>query len=93
MELLNEAYKTLKIGGKVRIIHWCKPEQYVAWVEQLGHKVVLQPVIIEPYHYGFITTKFNFSLNMKIGIIVKTKEFEKAWNAFSFCSNYQKSGA
>lgn len=70
-----------------------KPEQYVAWVEQLGHKVVLQPVIIEPYHYGFITTKFNFSLNMKIGIIVKTKEFEKAWNAFSFYSNYQKSGA
>lgn len=72
LELLNEAFKVLKAGGKTGIIHWRtdmetprgpgmsirpKPEQCIEWAEQAGFKISKMPEILEPYHYGLILQK------------------------------------
>ena len=72
LEFLAKAYKILKSGGKVGIIHWRtdmetprgpdmtirpKPEQCVRWAELAGFSVALQPVILEPFHYGLVGVK------------------------------------
>jgi ubiquinone/menaquinone biosynthesis C-methylase UbiE len=72
LELLSVAYKVLKVKGKVGIIHWRtdietprgpdnsirpRPEQCVEWAKQAGFNILLQPEILEPYHYGLIIQK------------------------------------
>jgi hypothetical protein len=72
LELLNEAYKVLRTGGKVGIIHWRtdmetprgpdmsirpKPEQCIAWAEKAGFTIFQYPEILVPYHYGLILEK------------------------------------
>ena len=72
VEFLEEAYKFLKPGGKVGIIHWRtdmetprgpdmsirpKPEQCVRCAELAGFSIDLQPVILEPFHYGLVAVK------------------------------------
>lgn len=69
--LLREAWRVLKRGGKLGIIHWRydsatprgpsmairpKPEQCVAWAEEAGfHK--LRQHELPPYHYGIVMEK------------------------------------
>ena len=72
MELINEAYRILKKDGKVGIIHWRsdidtprgpdvstrpKPNQCLEWAKEAGFKILQQPQILEPYHFGVIFQK------------------------------------
>ena len=72
LDFFNEAYRILKIQGKIGIIHWRsdiptprgpdlsirpKPEQILGWIRDLKFKVHKDPVIIKPYHYGLIISK------------------------------------
>jgi hypothetical protein len=34
-----------------------KPEQCAEWAKQAGLSIILQPEILEPYHYGLIIQK------------------------------------
>ena len=71
VSLLLEAYRILKKGGKVGIIHWNydpatprgpsmkirpKPEDCIEWAEEAGF---VQPIRfdLKPYHYGIILSK------------------------------------
>ena len=71
VSLLLEAYRILKKGGKVGIIHWNydpatprgpsmeirpKPEDCIEWAEEAGF---INPVRfdLKPYHYGIILSK------------------------------------
>jgi len=69
--LLSEAYRILKPGGRVGIIHWNydpttprgppmairpKPEQSRLWAESVGF-VFEQKFDLKPYHYGLVLTK------------------------------------
>jgi ubiquinone/menaquinone biosynthesis C-methylase UbiE len=71
-DFLNEAFRILKPNGKVGIIHWRsdietprgpdltirpKPEQIVQMIEECKFKIVKDPVVLEPYHYGLIVSK------------------------------------
>lgn len=70
MALLQEAWRVLKAGGKLAVIHWNydpgtprgpsmdirpKPEDCRSWAEQTGFEL-LPPGLIDlpPYHYGFV---------------------------------------
>ncbi|MDO8467862.1 MAG: methyltransferase domain-containing protein [Nanoarchaeota archaeon] len=70
-KLLKEAYRILKPGGKVGIIHWNydsatprgppmeirpKPEQCIKWAESVGFKLQ-QRYDLKPYHYGIVMEK------------------------------------
>jgi SAM-dependent methyltransferase len=70
-DLLREANRVLKIGGKVGIIHWnydpatprgpsmdirFKPEDCIQWAEQAGFGK-LRRFDLKPYHYGIVMTK------------------------------------
>lgn len=70
-DLLREAYKILKVGGKVGIIHWNydpttprgppmsirpKPEQCRQWAESVGF-IFEQQFDLKPYHYGLLLRK------------------------------------
>lgn len=70
-DLLLEANRVLKIGGKVGIIHWNydpttprgpsmdirpKPEDCIRWAEQAGF-VKPRRFDLKPYHYGIVMTK------------------------------------
>lgn len=72
MELINEAYRILKKGGKVGIIHWRsdidtprgpdvsirpKSNQCLEWAREAGFTILQQPQILEPYHFGVIFQK------------------------------------
>ncbi len=72
MELINEAHRILKKDGKVGIIHWRsdidtprgpdvstrpKPNQCFEWAKEAGFKILQQPQILEPYHFGLIIQK------------------------------------
>jgi SAM-dependent methyltransferase len=69
--LLKEAYRILKLGGKVGIVHWNydaatprgppmkirpKPEQIKQWAESIGFNFEHQ-FDLKPYHYGLLFTK------------------------------------
>ena len=70
-KLLKEAYRILKINGKLGIIHWNydsttprgppmemrpKPEQCIKWAEFAGFSS-LKKYDLKPYHYGIIMEK------------------------------------
>lgn len=69
--LLQEAFRILRIGGKVGIIHWNfdastprgppmdmrpKPEQCEKWAESVGF-IFEKLVDLKPYHYGIVLKK------------------------------------
>jgi len=71
VDLLREANRVLKIGGKVGIIHWNydpvtprgpsmdirpKPEDCVRWAEEAGF-VKPKRFDLKPYHYGIVMVK------------------------------------
>lgn len=72
IDFLNEAWRILKPGGKVGIIHWRsdietprgpdlsirpKPEQVLAWMDSDMFELDVAPKIFEPYHYGIVFSK------------------------------------
>lgn len=73
LEILNEAYRILKVGGKAGIMHWNydpktprgpgmdirpKPDDMQKWAVTAGFKLEVTPLIdLPPYHYGFIACK------------------------------------
>ena len=72
VKLLNEAFRVLKHGGKVGVIHWKysettprgpsleirpKPEQCTNWMIEAGFKIDKGPISLPPFHYGIIGIK------------------------------------
>lgn len=73
LEILNEAFRILKTGSKVGIIHWIynsktprgprmdirpKPEEIQQWVLNAGFKLNKNQIIdLPPYHYGIVAYK------------------------------------
>jgi ubiquinone/menaquinone biosynthesis C-methylase UbiE len=70
-KLLKEAYRILKINGKLGIIHWNydsttprgppmemrpKPEQCIEWAESVGFNSP-KKYDLKPYHYGIVMEK------------------------------------
>ncbi len=71
VDLLKEAYRILKQGGKIGIIHWIydastprgppmeirpKPEQCRHWAESAGF-IFEQKFDLKPYHYALLLSK------------------------------------
>ena len=71
-DFINEAYRILKPGAKLGIIHWRrdivtprgpdltirpKPEEIIQLIDKNKFEVKLQPFILEPYHFGILLTK------------------------------------
>jgi ubiquinone/menaquinone biosynthesis C-methylase UbiE len=74
VSMLKEAYRILKPGAKVGVIHWIysestprgpsldirpKPEQCIQWLEAAGFKLGSDIISLPPYHYGLIGIKNN----------------------------------
>ena len=72
VDLLSEAFRILKPGGNVGIIHWIyssttprgpsmdirpKPEQCIEWLNQAGFKLGSEVIQLPPYHYGIVGIK------------------------------------
>ena len=72
-DFINEAFRILKPNGKVGILHWRsdvetprgphlairpKPDQIIKWIDKQKFLVLKEPVIIEPYHFGLILSRF-----------------------------------
>lgn len=70
--LLNEAYRILKQGTKVGIIHWIHssttprgpsldirptPVQCVYWLVEAKFKIIKDEISLPPYHYGILAEK------------------------------------
>jgi len=70
--LLNEAYRILKLNGKLGVIHWIHssatprgpsmnirptPEQCSNWIESAKFKIVNKEIPLPPYHYGILAIK------------------------------------
>jgi len=69
--LLREAWRILKLGGKLGIIHWNydpatprgpsmeirpKPEDCIKWAEGVGFRCFIRHDL-KPYHYGIVLVK------------------------------------
>ena len=74
--LLREAYRNLKGGGLIGIIHWINdpdtprgppmsmrpsPEQCAQWAEEAGFSRCSQSIALPPYHYGLMLRRDDFS--------------------------------
>ncbi len=72
VELLKEAFRILKPGGKIGIIHWIyspttprgpsmdirpKPEQCIEWMKLAGFTINSDVISLPPYHYGIVGRK------------------------------------
>ncbi|HWR43964.1 class I SAM-dependent methyltransferase [Sporomusa sp.] len=73
LEILHEAYRILKTGGKAGLIHWNydpttprgpsldirpKPEEMRKWAKNAGFRLATDnPIDLPPYHYGFLLYK------------------------------------
>jgi SAM-dependent methyltransferase len=72
VELLKEAFRILKPGGKAGIIHWIyspttprgpsmdirpKPEQCIVWMKLAGFTIKSGIISLPPYHYGIVGIK------------------------------------
>jgi len=72
IDFLNESYRILRPGGKIGIIHWRsdiqtprgpdlsirpKPEHLINWIDASRFRIDIEPLIIEPYHYGLLISK------------------------------------
>ncbi|MDP3148787.1 MAG: class I SAM-dependent methyltransferase [Ignavibacteria bacterium] len=70
--LLNEAYRMLKPGGRVGVIHWIhsettprgpsmdirpSPLQCVDWLLEANFEILKNEIQLPPYHYGIIGMK------------------------------------
>jgi ubiquinone/menaquinone biosynthesis C-methylase UbiE len=71
--LLREAYRVLRLGGRLGIMHWNydpttprgpsmairpRPEQCRQWGERAGFHLTSEPMIdLRPYHYGMVLTR------------------------------------
>ncbi|MFA6596357.1 MAG: class I SAM-dependent methyltransferase [Ignavibacteriaceae bacterium] len=70
--LLNEAYRILKPGGKIAVIHWIhstitprgpsldirpNPLQCVDWLLEAKFEILIKDIPLLPYHYGLIGMK------------------------------------
>lgn len=70
--LLQEAYRILKKGGRLGVIHWRKdivtprgpsldirpsPDTIATFLEEAGFRIHIHSVLLEPYHYGFLALK------------------------------------
>lgn len=73
LDILNEAYRILKAGGRAGIMHWNydpntprgpgmdirpKPDDMQKWARSAGFTLRVNPYIdLPPYHYGLIAHK------------------------------------
>jgi len=72
VDFLSEAYRILRPGGKIGIVHWRsdiqtprgpdlsirpKPEQIIKWIDTDKFRIDVGPLILEPYHYGLVISK------------------------------------
>jgi SAM-dependent methyltransferase len=71
-ELLREALRVLRPGGKAAVIHWIhdaatprgpdlsirpRPQQCRAWAKDTGFEVVRPTIALPPHHYGLLGRK------------------------------------
>lgn len=69
---LDEAFRILKPGGKVGILHWRsdiitprgpdlsirpRPDQILKFIDKSKFNICKDPLIIEPYHFGLVISK------------------------------------
>jgi SAM-dependent methyltransferase len=72
LELLKEARRALRSGGRVGILHWRSdvptprgpelsirptPEHCATWLREAGYDLAVRPQILEPYHFGLVGRK------------------------------------
>ena len=71
-EILKEAYRILKRGGKLGVIHWRydqttprgpgmdirpKPEELEKLIQEIGFQILKSNIDLPPYHYGILAKK------------------------------------